>query len=339
MFSSKSYPLSTIWVVDAGQSEGDSKTSFRLITPEETLLLTAPTVKEKNAWVTAIAKTVYSSSTRDENGVVTMRTNGYNLIDTALDEVEEVYLQERRASHTFKNHQLFKEGIYNGDWVLGLPKGTGSVTCADGRVFHGQFENGVPHGRATLTCPSDVGAVKFVEGEWQNGLLHGSASVLYHNGEKYVGDWVAGKRAGFGILRSLAGHKYVGCWLNDLRHGRGIHEDNRGGTKYLGAWHDGQRQGKGTIVTESGLYVTGVFASDRLQGRAFLRDKDNTRFVGEFTSEFFVHGRGVLSLPSGQKLEGHFSGRWTDINGIKVQWLTAGPHGIQRALRCVGLRV
>lgn len=325
MFSSKTFPLSTLWVDEVNKMDAENKTSFRLISPEETLVLNCPTMLERNAWVEVINKTICSCSTRDETGVVTMRGNGYNLVDQTLEDVPSTPLTERRASHTFRNHHLFKEGIYNGDWVRGQPQGTGSVTCADGRVFHGHFADGVPHGRATLTSPSDVGPVKFVEGEWRQGLLHGFASVLYHNGEKYVGDWFSGKRSGFGILRTLGGHKYVGSWLGDLRHGRGVREDSKSGTKYLGEWADGQRHGKGAIVTEAGLYVSGVFAADRLQGRAFLRDKDNSRFVGEFTSDFYIHGRGVLSLPSGQRLEGHFAGRWTDPSGLKVcrKWLPA----------------
>ena len=51
---------------------------------------------------------------------------------------------------------------------------------------------------------------------------NGQGAFTYHNGDKYDGDWLDGKRHGRGILTYASGSEYIGEWMYDKRHGRGI---------------------------------------------------------------------------------------------------------------------
>lgn len=79
-------------------------------------------------------------------------------------------------------------------------------------------------------CRSDTKG-DIYEGECENdstgkSLAHGHGKMLYANGDTYVGEWVHGKREGFGTFKTARvkpdtemRNKYVGTWLADNKHG------------------------------------------------------------------------------------------------------------------------
>eukprot|EP00064_Thunnus_orientalis_P022355 superscaffoldBa00007454_g22549 len=69
---------------------------------------------------------------------------------------------------------------------------------------------------------------------------------------------------------------------------------------YQGHWREGKIHGFGKYKSGTGLLVS----------------EDNTAFHGEFSDDWIVSGKGVLSLANGDSLEGLFNGEWT--TGLKV---------------------
>lgn len=97
------------------------------------------------------------------------------------------------------------------------------------------------------------------------GAYHGHGQVRFTGGEKYVGEFVNGKRHGYGVY-SWEGYmeNYAGNWENDEKSGHGTYtfEDGR---KYDGNYENGKRHGYGTLtdpsgkVTQRGTFREGVF--------------------------------------------------------------------------------
>lgn len=73
--------------------------------------------------------------------------------------------------------------------------------------------------------------LRFPEGTYTgqvcNGQPHGFGTFSYHNGNKYVGDFVFGKKNGHGELTMMnsifpGGNTYVGGFKDDLPDGKGV---------------------------------------------------------------------------------------------------------------------
>ncbi|CAL4142910.1 unnamed protein product, partial [Meganyctiphanes norvegica] len=88
------------------------------------------------------------------------------------------------------------------------------------------------------------------------------------------------------------------------------------GEKYLGMWQNNQRHGPGMVVTMNGLYYEGNFHQSKLTGFGLMMFEDNTYFEGELGIGGTFGGKGTLYYPSGDTIEGIFSGNWTE--GIKI---------------------
>jgi len=60
-------------------------------------------------------------------------------------------------------------------------------------------------------------------GNWDYGVMHGWGVYVYPNGDEYEGWWYGGQRNGRGIYRTKAtGEKFVGNWLLGKKHGSGM---------------------------------------------------------------------------------------------------------------------
>ena len=60
------------------------------------------------------------------------------------------------------------------------------------------------------------------KGMMNNGLYEGFGELLYSDGSKYVGEFLAGKRHGKGIFTEREGSEYYGHFVDDLSHGEHI---------------------------------------------------------------------------------------------------------------------
>ncbi|MDX9873427.1 MAG: hypothetical protein RBS88_00840, partial [Spongiibacteraceae bacterium] len=84
-------------------------------------------------------------------------------------------------------------------------------------VYTGQCEAGRPEGAGKVVYHNGD---RF-EGEFRDGLPHGKGSWFGAAGDSYRGEWVAGMRSGEGTYRWASGSEYSGHWHDDRRHGQG----------------------------------------------------------------------------------------------------------------------
>ncbi|EDV21153.1 uncharacterized protein TRIADDRAFT_60444 [Trichoplax adhaerens] len=216
--------------------------------------------------------------------------------------------QYRYAEYLF-NSGDYKDAKYLGWWFAGK--------------LHGQL------GQYTTLSNHNQNDV-FV-GEWRTGRKYGYGTMKYANGDEYNGFWYQDMRHGHGIMKqgtvtNVNSSFYIGEWLCDNKAGYGIYDHNfkdpnpvnyvYRGKRYMGIWSNDTRHGEGVVITLDGIFLAGSFSNDRLVGNGILLTDDKTKFVGEFSSDAILSGKGVLTLPNGDYIEGSFNGKWG--NSIKI---------------------
>ncbi|GFR43800.1 hypothetical protein Agub_g4924, partial [Astrephomene gubernaculifera] len=141
----------------------------------------------------------------------------------------------------------------------------GTLLGASGGRYEGEVLAGRPHGRGRYFMLRD-GSPR----EW----------IL-----QYDGDWIQGRREGYGTRHYSSGEMYSGDWVANLRHGTGRYE-YASGDLYVGQWADDKRNGAGTMYMASGDIFIGNFMSDRREGMGSLymlaRQK---KYVAEYVAD------------------------------------------------------
>ena len=80
--------------------------------------------------------------------------------------------------------------------------------------------------------------------QYKYGNRHGQGTFTFHDGKKYVGEFIYGKPDGQGTFTLPDGSKYVGEYKYGNRHGQGTFTLHNG-RKNVGEW----RYGKGWNTT------------------------------------------------------------------------------------------
>ena len=84
-------------------------------------------------------------------------------------------------------------------------------------------------------------------GPFSNNEITGSKGRMrYRNGEVYEGDFVEGKKHGYGVYRWGDGSVFEGWYIDDKKQGHGKYRtaDNR---MFEGEWKNGMREGRGVL--------------------------------------------------------------------------------------------
>ncbi|KAJ8319767.1 hypothetical protein KUTeg_001354 [Tegillarca granosa] len=186
-------------------------------------------------------------------------------------------------------------------------KVNGEMKWKDGRSYVGNFKLGFQHGYGKLMIPQDDGSERVQQGNWKDGRLHGLGKVKYSNGDVYEGYFKEGERHGHGVYSqgkytSNTASVYIGEWLSDKRNGYGVLDDIL--------------KGEGLIVTLDGMYFEGNFTHDKLTGFGLMLTDDNSSYEGEFSGITQLQGKGLLTMPTGDQIEGMFNGSWNE--GLKI---------------------
>ena len=205
---------------------------------------------------------------------------------------------------TGKAKIVYEKGFYEGDIVLDLPEGQGMFKYVypseiEGQMndstYTGSYLKGLPHGKGTLSIAGDFNST-------------------------YIGDFVNGKKEGFGkeeIIMHAIQSIYEGEWKNNEQNGKGTfnYENRYGGANNIGIWVNGKLSGygesTGTIVNfESGeaekYSYKGNFEDDLYDGQGTLVNSEGT-YVGSFKSGF-KNGQGKMTFKSGDV----YIGQWKD---------------------------
>lgn len=313
--SFQAFPLTTVWAEGVDDTEGVLNT-IKITTPEEILLVCAPSTVDKADWLMTInhaVAAIISRTTTYRLGVDSVNAKTGCLAPAAA----------REASYSYGHDSVLRGASYHGMWLQGKPHGHGEMHWPDGRQYTGEFKLGLQHGEGVMIFPPNVAdySKEKYEGQWENGKMAGYGKVSYSNGNVYVGDLSDNQRSGHGSMKSgtlsSAGTTlYIGEWLHDKRSGYGVLDDILKGEKYLGMWEADYRTGPGVLVTLDGIYNQGNFSQNKLSGNGLLLCDDDTKFEGEFIGDCLLSGKGVLTMPNGDYIEGIFTGQWG--NGIRI---------------------
>ncbi|XP_053493319.1 alsin [Ictalurus furcatus] len=300
------FPLATLWV-EPMSDENAGLYGLKLTSPEESFMLLASSPSEKAKWLRAINQAVEQAL----SGV-----GSYTVPPTAGTGLRADPPISRTASYTFYKDSRLKDAMYEGRWVAGKPHGRGVLKWPDGRMYTGTFKNGLEDGFGDYILPNkNLNNSDYYQGHWKDGKMHGFGTFRYATGEVYEGSFQDNMRHGHGMLRSgklnsTSPSVFIGQWVNDKKTGYGVFDDITRGEKYMGLWQDDQKQGNGVIVTQFGLYYEGAFSNNKMMGTGVLLSEDDTTFEGDFSEDWTLNGKGTLTMPNGDYIEGSISGVW-----------------------------
>jgi hypothetical protein len=147
-----------------------------------------------------------------------------------------------------------------------------------------------------------------IEGDCENGF----GVWVWPSGSEFRGDWVNGKRTGFGEQDWPDGRtKYIGNWLLGNRHGKGAHAYARGDS-YQGDWFEDRKAGRGEYVWKDGTVYVGDFVMDQAHGKGRKRWTNEKWYDGAWDAGR-PHGRGIAFEPPGSTWDGEWTfGHRTD---------------------------
>ncbi|XP_028835447.1 alsin isoform X2 [Denticeps clupeoides] len=302
------FPLATLWVEPIAE-ENTVLYGMKVTSPEETFTLLASSPVEKAKWLRSINQAVEQAL----SGVGSESPGAAQRADPPIS---------RTASYTFYKDSRLKDATYEGRWLAGKPNGRGVLKWPDGRMYTGSFKNGLEDGFGDYAVPNkNLNKTDHYQGSWKDGKMHGFGTYRYATGEMYEGWFQDNMRHGHGMLRtgklnSSCPSVFIGQWLQDKKNGYGVFDDITRGEKYMGMWQEDQRQGNGVIVTQFGLYYEGAFSNNKMMGTGVLLSEDDTTFEGEFSEDWTLNGKGTLTMPNGDFIEGSFSGVWG--SGLKI---------------------
>ncbi|XP_031457100.1 alsin [Phasianus colchicus] len=306
------FALSTLWV-EALSEEAGNVNGLKITTPEEQFVLLSSTPQEKTKWLRAISQAV-DQALRGTSDLTLYGAGG------------NVPRQEppisRSAKYVFYKDPRFKDAVYDGRWLSGKPHGRGILKWADGRMYSGTFRTGLEDGYGEYRVPNKaLNKDDHYVGYWKEGKMCGHGVYSYATGEVYEGCFQDNMRHGHGLLRSgkltsSSPSMFIGQWTMDKKSGYGVFDDITRGEKYMGMWQDDLCQGNGVVVTQFGLYYEGAFSTNKMMGTGILLSEDDTVYEGEFSDNWTLSGKGTLTLPNGDYIEGLFSGEWG--SGIKI---------------------
>ncbi|XP_076871765.1 alsin isoform X2 [Brachyhypopomus gauderio] len=314
------FPLATLWVEPMSE-ENTGLCGLKVTSPEESFTLLASSPLEKAKWLRAINQAVEQALIGPVSDTAPLNSGAGMRADPPIS---------RTASYIFYKDSRLKEATYEGRWVSGKPHGRGVLKWSDGRTYTGAFKNGLEDGFGDYIVPNkSLNKCDHYQGHWKEGKMHGLGTFRYSTGEVYEGSFQENARHGHGMMRSgklnsSSPSVFIGQWLHDKRTGYGIFDDITRGEKYMGLWQDDQKQGNGVIVTQFGLYYEGNFSGNKMMGTGVLLSEDDTTFEGEFSEDWTLSGKGTLTMPNGDYIEGSFSGVWG--TGLKISGSYCKPN-------------
>lgn len=194
---------------------------------------------------------------------------------------------------------VFKDCVYQGEFVNGQLHGKGRMTYRSGRVYEGDFAENAPDGfgeevfengdryigRYRRGFKAGQGVYSYsngdvYKGEFADNKPNGRGVLTMKNGSVYEGDFKNGRCWGKGTFTYHNGDMYVGEWVNSLKHGQGVYRYANGDV-YEGQFLNGVRHGTGKLETATGEVYMGEWAMDTMSGAGEYKT-EHSKTTGEW---------------------------------------------------------
>jgi hypothetical protein len=208
--------------------------------------------------------------------------------------------------------------------------------------YKGEIVNGMANGKGE----AKDGKLLIYTGMWKDNLFEGKGK--FTSGYlTYDGDWVAGKREGYGEYSNsnYSGGvtfrtSYAGNWKDDVFSGKGkISLTNTGNSydleTYEGEWLNGKRNGQG-IAKNGGRKWEGQWKDNALHGKGtYFQEYDGQQYVGDWYNGN-KQGIGTFKWPNGDVYQGgmynnQMDGKgvynWKDGSKYDGEWRNSQKHG------------
>ena len=186
-------------------------------------------------------------------------------------------------------------GSYDGEWLENKRNGYGKEIYTWG-YYEGYWKNNDYYGQGKeyhtkdgATYETATNVIKTVNGKKFYGKivnndfvadsLNGNGREDYNNGY-YIGEFLGGKRHGYGTYYWNDGAIYQGYWEADLKNGYG--KLTSGANAYEGNWKDDKREGFGKQTGDWGAY-TGFWKDNSYFGPGKEVTKKGETFEGVWT--------------------------------------------------------
>jgi hypothetical protein len=147
-----------------------------------------------------------------------------------------------------KGNLIYEENtFYSGDYSAGKRHGEGiyfayktesKIMITEGKFFNDQLTEGRIYNDIVNFKDQDKRDEKyFFDGKFEdNKFKYGT--MIYENGDKYVGAFSLNKRNGEGAYYYLNGSYFEGNWKNNLKHGKGKYYDKANDMTVHGEWEN-----------------------------------------------------------------------------------------------------
>lgn len=189
---------------------------------------------------------------------------------------------------------------YEGMWKQNHKHGAGTLWFSSGSKLMTDWVNGVLCNQGRIENYNDGFGCCVYIGDLFNGLPHGNGESQ-SSSERYVGEWLAGRRSGRGVATALDGTEYSGDWKNGKRNGFGICKYARTRDVYDGKWVGNVRCGRGTCRYGNGCEYAGEWKDDKCHGQGRYTFTDGTLYEGDWKANEFC-GDGALVFGLGDSI-------------------------------------
>ncbi|MCB0665615.1 MAG: caspase family protein [Saprospiraceae bacterium] len=187
--------------------------------------------------------------------------------------------------------------------------GKGVYRYQNGAIYSGDFASHQPDGFGTLIFSNGN---KYV-GNWKKSMKEGEGKMIFTSGETYSGQFVSNRFNGYGIYQFKNGNRYEGYWKDGKPHGEGsLYKPDEETT--VGIWESGQLlQQEGAREEPEHETATEVVyeelqdcnIEDCRTGIGKFDYSDGSHFEGEFLNGA-PHGEGICLYQNGD----HYAGEW-----------------------------
>ena len=159
----------------------------------------------------------------------------------------------------------------------------------------------------SLLCFSNVYA-ECKEGNCSNG----TGTMIWPNGDQYVGEWKDGKIHGVGTLTWSDGTKYAGDWKNGKEDGIGTLTWPNG-DQYVGERKDSKASGQGTMILNTGVKYVVTWIEDKKHGLGKKFYNDKLLYEGRWENDILVE-------KNGKAIELSINDLWYATDNLKIKY-------------------